>query len=453
MRALFSIVVLLLGVGASAFAHPLLLISIDGMRPEYVTEADAHGLKLPTLRCFMSDGSYADSVRNVTPTVTYPNHTTLITGVEPAKHGIGANGPFDPMLQNNSGWYWYASDIKAPTLWAAADKAGLVTASVAWPVTVAAAGIRYNLTDFGPHGTDSVKALEALSRPDGLLPALEASVGPYLDSDTIEGDQNHTRFALEILKRDKPGFMTVHLEALDHASHGYGPFSPQAGRALETIDGLVGQLRDTALANDPDTVVAVVSDHGFAAIKQILNLRVAFVKAGLITLAPSVPGVAPHVLSWKAALWNAGGSAAIMLKDPGDTATKDQIRALLHRLQSDPANGISEVLEGAALAELGGWPGAALVVDMRSDAMIGGDLESDELIHTAADNSVLGGQHGFLASHPEMHSAFFIARTSIAKGHDLGTIDMRQIAPTLAKALSVALPSATQPALAVFKKN
>src|SRR5262245_14387024 len=84
-----------------AEAAPVLLISLDGMRPDYVTHADEHKLKIPTLRRFMREGAYAEGVIGVAPTMTYPSHTTLVTGVSPAEHGIATNGPFDPMLEND----------------------------------------------------------------------------------------------------------------------------------------------------------------------------------------------------------------------------------------------------------------------------------------------------------------------------------------------------------------
>ncbi len=105
-------------------AAPLLVvISVDGLRPDYVTAADAHGAKVPQLRKFLHDGTYAQGVTGVIPTVTYPSHTTLMTGVWPAKHGILANQTFDPLQKNHEGWYWYAEDIRVPTLWDAAAAA------------------------------------------------------------------------------------------------------------------------------------------------------------------------------------------------------------------------------------------------------------------------------------------------------------------------------------------
>jgi predicted AlkP superfamily pyrophosphatase or phosphodiesterase len=92
------------------------MISIDGLKPEYVLQADSHGLKIPTLRRFVTEGTNAEGVTGVVPTVTYPSHTTPVTGVWPAEHGIFANVTFDPLLDLES-WYWYGLDIKATTIW------------------------------------------------------------------------------------------------------------------------------------------------------------------------------------------------------------------------------------------------------------------------------------------------------------------------------------------------
>src|ERR1700727_3051130 len=136
---LFGILCVLAGnCTLNAQSHSVLLISVDGMRPDYVTKADEHGLKIPNMRKMMQEGAYAEGVIGVVPTVTYPSHTTLITGVWPEKHGIYANTTFDPERKNLGGWYWYAEDIKVPTLWDAAKSAGLTTASVNWPVSVGA---------------------------------------------------------------------------------------------------------------------------------------------------------------------------------------------------------------------------------------------------------------------------------------------------------------------------
>ena len=85
----FSLIFLIVSsLARLAHAAPVLMISIDGLKPEYVTQADAHGMKVPYLRRLMRDGTYAEGVVGIWPTITYPSHTTLLTGVWPDEHGI-----------------------------------------------------------------------------------------------------------------------------------------------------------------------------------------------------------------------------------------------------------------------------------------------------------------------------------------------------------------------------
>jgi predicted AlkP superfamily pyrophosphatase or phosphodiesterase len=425
----------------SASGAPVLLISVDGLRPDYVTHADEHNLRIPTLRRMLREGAHAEGVIPVTPTVTYPNHTTLVTGVMPAEHGIYANTPFDPLGANLDGWYWYAVDVKVPTLWQAVSAAGRVTASVEWPVTVGAPGIRFNIPEYRrAHTPDDVKLDEVLARPDGYLRDLEARLGAYTDSshEGPEDDQVRTRFAAQILKEQKPAFMTVHLIGLDGASHKAGPFSAQANASLEAIDAMVGTLATAVLANDPAAVVAVVSDHGFHQVNHMLNWQVAFIEAGLLD---------PQDRSkWKATLWGNPG-AAVMLRDPQDSDSRGKVREVLAKLAADPGNGVSQVLEGDAMKPLGAWPEAAFIIGLQPGYVLG-SATSGPLVVAAGG----GGTHGYLASEPSMRSAFFISGRAIARGRNLGTIDMRQIAPTLALLLQVGLPRAQMPALAVISQ-
>ena len=96
---------------AQEAGKPVLLISIDGLRPGDVLEAEKRGLKVPNLRRFLKEGAYATGVMGNLPTVTYPSHTTLITGVAPARHGIVSNTTFDPRQINHGGWYWYSQPL------------------------------------------------------------------------------------------------------------------------------------------------------------------------------------------------------------------------------------------------------------------------------------------------------------------------------------------------------
>ena len=209
-RLALSLAVWVCAAGVAQAKPLLLLISIDGLKPEAILQAEQHGLKLPNLRAFLADGAYATGVRGVLPTLTYPSHMTLLTGASPAKHGIYANTTFDPLNRNERGWYWYREDVRVPTLWDAAAAAHLTTANVYWPTSVAA-DITYNLPQIWRTGTDDdLKLQRALSTP-GLEAELSAGLGRYPGGmeETVAEDEIRARFAIRLLETKHPDFMTV----------------------------------------------------------------------------------------------------------------------------------------------------------------------------------------------------------------------------------------------------
>ncbi|WP_088182264.1 alkaline phosphatase family protein [Sphingobium sp. Z007] len=422
---------------SAALAEPLLLISIDGLRPGDVLEAQKRGLSLPNLRRFLTDGAHASGVTGVAPTLTYPSHTTLMTGVSPATHGIVANNSFDPTGINQGGWYWYAQDIKVPTLWEAATKAGLSTGNVHWPVSVAARGVTWNLSQIWRTGhADDAKLLDALAT-SGLKAELEAKVGqPYAMGidESLPGDQNRGRFAAALIAAHKPQFLTVYLTALDHEQHAMGPDTPQAKAVLEKIDAIVGDLIAAERKAHPDAAIALVSDHGFEATQTGLNLFRAFIDEGLITLDKD-----GKVASWQAMPWIAGGSAAIMLARLDDAAIADRTKTLLDRLAANPANGIAAVLDKAAIAKIGGNPQASYYVNLKPGFVT--DIFRGASAPLIAPTPVKG-MHGYLPGPAHLDATFMVMGKGIAAGKDLGRIDMRAIAPTLATIMGGTLPDA-----------
>jgi predicted AlkP superfamily pyrophosphatase or phosphodiesterase len=430
-----------------AHAVPVLMISIDGLKPEYITQADAHGMKLPYLRTLLAKGTYADGVVGIWPTVTYPSHTTLITGVWPAEHGIDNNVAFDPLQQYGGAWNWYASEIRVPTLWQVAHRAGLRTASVGWPVSVGATDVDYLIPEFwlngkvsGSTNPDDQLVMAALARPDTLIQQLKAAAGPYMNGNdtSIPGDEMKTRYTLEILRRFKPALMTLHLSSLDETQHAHGPFSPEACADLEALDGMVARLAHQLFANNPNAVLVIVSDHGFMNVSNFVNLEIPFIQAGLIQGSVNPATKSPVVTSWKAEAWMAGGMAAIMLHDPNDQATEQQVKTLLDGLAADPANSIAEILDHDALVKRGGFPDAAFLVVLKPGYYTGNAL-TGSLVTAIPGHR---GSHGFSPEDPEMRSSFFAVGAGIARHRDLGLVDMRQIAPTVAGILHVRMPTA-----------
>jgi predicted AlkP superfamily pyrophosphatase or phosphodiesterase len=442
LRALALFSLCAIAAGNPSLAASVLMISVDGLKPEYVLEADAHGLKIPFLRGLLRNGAYARGVTGVWPTVTYPSHTTLLTGLSPAEHGIYNNLEFDPKNTFANAWFWYAQQIRVPTLWQAAHEAGLSTASIGWPVSVGAAAVDFlipeywrvaRLTDVDP--SDAL-LLAAVSRPEGLLQKMQARIGPYMrgNDPSPPGDEIKTRYALDILRTQKPKFMTIHLSSLDEQQHRAGPFSPEANQDLEVIDGQLAQLFAASRANDPDAIDLVVSDHGFVHITHKVNLMQPFLRAGLVQSG-----------GWKAQPWSGSGMAAVMLHDPADPQVQAQVRDLLQSMKADPDNGIADVLEGDAIKKRGAFPDASFLVIMKLGYYALADATSPLLSEVQGTQ----GSHGFSPEYPEMRAAFFIAGTGIARHRDLGVVDMRQVAPTVAQLLNVHLPSATQAPLPI----
>ena len=437
MRRLATLIALLLA--SPAAASPVLLISLDGLRPGDISDAKARGMNLPVLSGLRAEGASAQGVVGVLPTLTYPSHTTLVTGVSPGRHGVVNNLTFDPEQKNQGGWYWYTSDVKVPTLWQAAHAAGLSTANVHWPVTVGATGIDENLPQIWRAGTeDDRKLLTALATP-GLVARLERRVGaryPQGIDETVEGDAQRVAFA-EALLADKPQFTTVYLAGIDHTEHHDGPDSAAAKAAIEATDALVGRLVRAARAAMPDVTVVVVSDHGFLPVSTDINVFKPFIDAGLITLDAK-----GQVTGWQAMPWIAGGTAAIRLARPDDAALLAKVRGVLAAMAANPAYKIASVLDRSAIAKAGGDGEASFLVAMQPGTETGRDPAAP-----IAKPSVYKGMHGYVPWDPAMRSTLIVAGPGIAKGKDLGVVDMRAIAPSIARRLGASLPSAEVPAV------
>jgi predicted AlkP superfamily pyrophosphatase or phosphodiesterase len=131
-----------------------------------------------------------------------------------------------------------------------------------------------------------------------------------------------------------------------------------------------------------------------------------------------------------------------MLKDPNDTQTRATVTALLERLRQDPQYGIARILTHDEIVAQGGDSAAAFMVAVKPGFSIGGALQGDVVTSTPGT-----GTHGYTPDVPEMRSSFFAMGRGIGVHRDVGVIDMRQIAPTIAGFLGVSLPDAREPAI------
>jgi predicted AlkP superfamily pyrophosphatase or phosphodiesterase len=439
LGSVLAVFVSLLAVSA-ACAAPVLMISIDGLRPGDVLEASRRGVSVPTLSAMVKTGLYATGVRDALPSVTYPNHTTLVTGVWPAVQGVASNETFEPLRKNMSGWYWYAVDIKAPTLWRAVHDAGGRVASLGWPVTVDQPAIDDNIPEYWrAHNAEDRKLEHALITP-GLSEAVFETAHVSIDDmgdTTPPADMVKAKAAAAIYALKKPKLFTLHLSSLDEEQHLHGPGSAEAHAALTKIDADVAEVVAAARAVEPDVVVMIVSDHGFAPVAHDINLIPAFVAAGLMTL-----DAAGKPIAWEAAPWSSGGSAGVVLARQDDPALKARVDTLLAQLVADPASGVGRVIGRAEIAKMGG----AVDMDYFLDAKIGYEF-SPKTTGPLVTPSSLKGMHGYFPDHPEMHATLIINGPGLPVQGSVGEIDMRAIAATAAKILGVPLPTAQAPPL------
>ena len=416
----------------------IVMISIDGFMPSRYTGND--GANIPRLRKLKEEGAWAAGVVGVLPTVTYPSHTSLITGVPPAVHGIFDNRILDPEERSNAAWYWYARQIQAPTLVGAVRARGLRAGAVSWPVTVGL-DAEYVVPEFWrSRHPEALNLLKAMSRPGDLLDTIEIAEGQPFG--WPQNDRHRTTIATHLLRTRRPDFLLLHLIELDGAQHNYGPGTPEATKTLETIDGYIGEIVD-AIAQAgmaSRTHVVIVSDHGFLPLQQMVQPNTALKQEGLITVNER-----GAITDWKAYFHSSGGSGFVYLKDPGDTATRDRVAKLLQTLKADPANGIRSVWTSKDLANAGAHPDAAFGLDVVNGFYTGSG--HDALVKPSTSK----GGHGFAPDRPELHASFIVTGPRLAKRGGIGMIRMTQIAPTIARLLEVGLSPRADPPLAIWK--
>ena len=417
-----------------------LVISVDGLGAGLYDRlaAKVHISSLPRLR---REGSYAEGVVGVYPTVTYPSHTTIITGRMPAEHGIYSNLLSREPGKNPEDWFWFTKAIKVPTLWDEARAHHMTTGAVFWPVT-AGAPIDWDVPEIWdpqkPLVVDPIYVAK-YATPGLLFDAL-LELGPPLPGQEL--DVTRTRLATFILKKHKPNLMLVHLVDLDEAEHQFGPDSPQAAATLEKIDGHIGELlaADQAAGLADSTDVFIVSDHGFLPVEMEIKPNVLLVKAGLLTADEK-----GHITGGRIATVANGGSFFIYSPESEDLRSK--VDEALKPLRDQGV--LWAVLERAALKELAAEPAAQMALDATTGYAFSNSAAGDLL--EKEENAT--GTHGHLPFRRELEASFIAWGPDIRSGVDLHTIRMTDIAPTILKAMGIDDPEfwARPPLRKIFK--
>lgn len=246
--------------------RPLLVLSVDGLDHRYLRDADRLGLKIPTLRKLMKEGAWADGVVGVVPTVTWPSHTTLITGVTPSEHGIMGNRR--PKTEGGD-YYWTADLLRVPTLLNAVRAAGRKSAAITWPVTVDAP-VDFNLPEYFQRRNGGAMDLDSIAKK--ATPGLVEEIArryPSFPKQWVD-DRARAQATMFLLEQKKPDLLVVHFVDLDSEAHDTGPFSREANAVLEYTDELIG---DILRVIPREYAVALVSDHGFERTDKMIYLK------------------------------------------------------------------------------------------------------------------------------------------------------------------------------------
>lgn len=428
-RLSFLLVSLLLCI-SNIFAQPskhVVLITIDGFRPDFYLQ---EGWNTPTLHQLMASGSYAIGVRGVFPTVTFPSHTTIITGAMPLKHGICYNTPFEPDGETGR-WYWEYSAIKIPTLWTAVHAAGLKSAGIMWPVTVGAP-IDYNMPESRSlvKKGDFVDPIREHTTPKGLFEEVEQNATgkltlKSLDIDNISFDENLARAAAYIIQKYKPAFTAIHLPCVDHNEHAYGRDGVEVRAAVAGADYNIGRILEAIkIAGIKDsTTVIVAGDHGFVDIHTSLSPNVWLEQNGIKTFSDSKG-------EWKARFHTSGASAFLILHDKNDQKTLNKVRSIIENLPHSQRK-LFRVVERAEMDRIG----AATDVQLAIATIPGISVSSSNKGNVI--NPAHGGTHGFYPDFPEIQTGFIVSGAGITKGAVIPQMGLEDIAPLIAKLLGL----------------
>ncbi len=407
-------------------SHHVVLVTIDGFRPDFYKEDK---WATPNLHQLVEAGSYADGVRGVFPTVTYPSHTTIMTGALPIRHGIYYNTPFEPDGETGR-WYWEYNLIQVPTLWTAIHAAGMKTAGISWPVT-SGAPIDYHVPEIWSldKKISRLSTMRGNSQPKGFFEELETNATGKLDdlvmdADYMSRDESFGRMAAYIIRQYKPAFLAVHLPCVDHAEHMEGRDGPTVRRAVAGADHAIGDMleaiRQAGLSDS--TTVIVTGDHGFVDIHSAVAPNVWLGKAGLLDTTDSK--------IWKAKFHTSGAAAFLNLKDPKDMKTLNAVKVLLEKLPAGEKK-LFRLVDLAELDKIGADPHVFLGL-----APVPGITFNSSATGTAV-KTAHGGMHGYFPDFKEIQTGFIAAGAGIAKGAVVPLMGLEDIAPLVATLLGV----------------
>lgn len=407
----------------------VVLISIDGF-PAWLWRDPA--LPVPTLRRLAAEGATAEAMTVSNPSITWINHTTMVTGVTPRRHGVLFNGLLvrqgtdkPPVIEP---WRDKADLVHVPTIYDVAHKAGLKTAQVDWVAILNSGTIDHEMLEIPKVGGEIERELieAGVVTPQQIVTFMRGKSVAWRD-------MIWTRAASHIIETRQPNLLLYHPLNTDASNHMYGPGSFGSHSAFAYTDRLVGDLLESLERTGRKATVLIVTDHGFKKVNKVVFPNVALRKAGLVKTEGQ------KAVSCDAYVMVQGGLAFAYVTDPAKKeALKPKLRAIFEKME-----GVDQVLDGSEGPRLGmptpeeNQGMGDLILYAKAGYAFQGPVHGDEEV---AESKNYLGTHGYPASDPELEGTFIAWGYGIKPGAKLGKISNLDIAPTLAELLGVKLP-------------
>ena len=411
------------------------IISFDAL-----SSRDMDTLKhLPGFSRLYRDGSYCEKVRSVYPSLTYPAHCSISTGMLPINHGVTSNQLLQPGRKDPD-WHWTRDHIKTDTFYDAALRKGMTVASLLWPVTGKSA-ITWNMPEIYANRPwkNQIAVSLANGTPDYLL-LLQKRFGktrqgtrqPMLDDFVHQS-------ALWTIKEKKPDVIMIHYVDLDSMRHHHGYASKEADSALLRHDRRLTDILDVLEEEGlmEDTTLFVLGDHDQIPVKNIIYLNSILKDKGLIEAKGG------KITDWKAYAQTLEGSSYVHVKDRSDTETYSKVESILKTLESIPSYGIEKVYSSDEAAALGASRDAAFMLEPSCGFKFLPDIDKPAVapIPPAIDGwfeeSI--STHGFSPDKENYTTVFFAMGNGIRKGIAIPSMSLIDEGPTFAKAMGTVL--------------
>ncbi len=416
--------------------HKLLVFCLDAL-----CAADVEVMKdLPSFRWVLERGSRVHHMEMVYPSLTYPSHASILTGVTVGRHQIYHNAILD-IEDPDPPWYNQRSDIHARTLLDVAEEAGLVCGAISWPV-MGKANIHYNLPMIVPvsySGDDPYQFLEGNATQE-LLDRYYWKHGRYLKGADRNLDAFTMGVALDMLEDyPQPDIFLIKMCDLDTVKHVHGIKNEFVNEQLRKHDRELGSILEGLRRKGTldDTNIVVLGDHGQMDITKSINMNVLLKQNGFIRTDEE-----GRLVDYDAYCHSASLSAWIQLKDPNDEALRQRVYEFLLSCRDDPAYNIGYVFTKEEAREMFGLYGPMIdfVLEGREAMSFETTLEGEDLfrkylpegMHTSA------ASHGHLPWRDET-TTFFGCGPDLAQGVLLERASLLDEAPTMAAMMGLSM--------------